>query len=86
MREEFYRDLLESGWIHKPLTLKKEASLEEERRKQQVVRRKPIWTGSGDGCFHSRGQGQCRIKEVKGQDCLEMRGKLRLGFWPQDMP
>ncbi|HIZ64560.1 MAG TPA: glycoside hydrolase family 9 protein [Candidatus Blautia pullicola] len=86
MREEFYRDLLESGWIHKPLTLKKEASLEEERRKQQVVRRKPIWTGSGDGCFHSRGEGQCRIKEVKGQDCLEMRGKLRLGFWPQGMP
>ncbi len=93
MRKEFAEELIRSGWIHRPLSVKREGSMDAERKNRSVLAAKEVWAGSG-GAFLCREQGQCRIlsrKVCRDGVCreeryLEMEGALRQDGWPEGMP
>lgn len=86
MRKEFAEELEKSGWIHRPLFINREDSIEEEIRREQVISRKPLWRGPADGEFAAGDQGSCRITEEKGTVCLSMEAALKTKCWPKGMP
>lgn len=86
MRKEFYKELEESGWIHKPLKLNMEDSMEEERKSARVLKKKVLWNGKNEGVFQNRDQGICRIVQREDGECLYMEGRLRQNCWPFSMP
>ncbi len=43
MLETFRKELVQSGYIHSPLPLHRERSLEAEREKKEVLKRKAVW-------------------------------------------
>ena len=53
MRKEFLEELEDGGWLHRPLPLHMENSMEEERRNARVLERKCLWQGEKDGIFVS---------------------------------
>lgn len=46
MKKEFKQELIQTGYIHSPLPLHQERSLEAERAKKEVLKSRPIWTDS----------------------------------------
>lgn len=42
MRTEFLNELQESGWIHRPLFIKEEHSMERVRKNRKVSKRKKV--------------------------------------------
>ena len=47
---EFQQELEESGYIHRPLPLHEEVSLEQREKEKKVTATCPIWTGNGKIC------------------------------------
>lgn len=66
MVETFRKELIESGYIHSPLPLHRERSLEAEREKKAVLKRKTIWKEAGCAPVQS-GIGGMEIAEGAGR-------------------
>ena len=47
---EFQQELEESAYIHRPLPLHEEVSLEQREKEKKVTARKTVWSGDGKGC------------------------------------
>ena len=63
MQKTFQEELIRTGYIHSPLPLHTERSLEAERAKKEVKKRKRIWDGGKDMPVHS---GIGRMERVAG--------------------
>lgn len=86
MRENFLDELRKSGWIHRPLSVNKDDSIEADIKNKKVLLRKPLWCKKSDGDFSVKGQGNCRIVQEEDKEYLRMEGKLKLDYWPEGMP
>lgn len=86
MRKEFLKELEESGWIHRPLPLHMENSIESERKEAKIFKKKVLWQGTKDGVFVCRDQGSCFPIKEEDCECLRMTGRLKLDYWPGSMP
>lgn len=67
MREAFRKELEASGYVHSPLPLHQERSLEAEREKKEVKDRRKIWDGT-QKMPELLGIGALSLQENKGQD------------------
>lgn len=67
MKREFQEELIRSGYIHAPLPLHRERSLEAEREKKEVLQKKVIWDGTQEAPLHS-GIGAIKIMDGTGQN------------------
>lgn len=86
MRKEFLEELEDGGWLHRPLPLHMENSMEEERRNARVLERKCLWQGEKDGIFVSGDQGRCFTIQEEKSEYLRMEGILKIDYWPAGMP
>lgn len=94
MREEFREELVKSGWIHRPLPVKWEDSMDAERKGRTVAARRTVWPGEDGRGFICPEQGRCRVLPCvncedgipKEEECLEMEGELRKDYWPEGIP
>lgn len=94
MRKDFHKELIKSGWLHRPLPVKWEDSMDAERKSRKVTARKKLWPKDEGESFVCTAQGECRIGFCtwyengvpKEGECLEMEGELRQDFWPEGMP
>lgn len=73
MRQEFKEELIRTGYIHSPLPLHAERSLEAERTRKKVLQRKTLWDGEGI-CPKLSGIGVMKkMKAVKEQGSASVR-------------
>lgn len=94
MRKDFHEELIKSGWLHRPLPVKWEDSMDAERKDREVTGRKKLWPGSEGKSFVCTEQGKCHVNACtwhengidKEGKCLEMEGELKKDFWPEGMP
>ena len=85
MNREFLKDLSDSGFIHKPLPLHPEKSLEATLENKEVLKSKTIWkNGNLDGVTQS-GSATLGLSEdggVNGKSALTMTAPFRSEEWP----
>lgn len=67
MTETFREELIRSGYVHFPLPLHQERSLEREREEKEVLDRKILWDGKGLAFTHA-GRGRIEIREDSGRN------------------
>ena len=65
MKEIFQKELISSGYVHSPLPLHQEKSLEREREEKPVLARSVIWDGSQRLPEHS-GRGAVAKRDGRG--------------------
>ena len=46
MKETFRKELIQTGYVHSPLPLHQEKSLEREREEKPILAKKVIWDGT----------------------------------------
>ena len=68
MKETFRKELIQTGYVHSPLPLHQEKSLEREREEKPILAKKVIWDGTQKLPEHS-GRGA-----VAGRDGMGRRG------------
>lgn len=64
MLESFRKELRESGYIHRPLPLHEERSLEAELWQKPVAAEKPLWTAGGPYAPRHDGIGGMSLPEA----------------------
>lgn len=86
---EFEQELMESGYIHRPLPLHEEKSLEQREREKTVTRRKTVWSKDGGSCCGnpvSLERGTVEITQFEGEAVATMEAPLLCECWPEGMP
>lgn len=86
MRETFRRELIQTGYVHSPLPLHQEKSLETERAGKDIVRRRDIWNGEERMPAHS---GIGTMERVAGggqtgQDAIRVKGPVTRNTLPYE--
>ena len=86
MREIFRRELIQTGYVHSPLPLHQEKSLEAEREGKEIVRRRIIWDGGENMPSHSGIGTMERAAEGgrNGQDAVRVRGSVMRNTLPYE--
>ena len=86
MDGEFEKELRESGYIHRPLPLHRERSLEERLKQKEILESRPLWE-AGSGCdFICREQGEAFRAEEGEDTVIEVKAPLTCPCWPKGMP
>ena len=70
---------MESGYIHRPLPLHEEASLEQTEREKKVTARRTVWSGDGEGCCGnpvSMERGTVETVRIEEENVLAMEAPL----------
>lgn len=67
MLETFRKELIESGYVHSPLPLHRERSLEAERERKPVLKRRAVWK-NGSALPVQSGIGRMEIVEGAGRE------------------
>ena len=86
---EFQQELEESGYIHRPLPLHEEVSLEQREKEKKVTARKTVWSGDGKGCCGdpvSMERGTVETVRLEAETVLAMEAPLMCRCWPEGMP
>lgn len=87
MSKEFYEELLSTGFVHSPLPLHPELSLEAELLKKPVLKSKTIFANGEPFNFTHAGSGEIEKASgcgVNGGDALKMTAPLRLASLAED--
>ena len=85
MQREFWTEVLESGFIHKPLPLHNERSLEAYIGKKAVKERRVIWKDGTLAGVSGSGSATVGLAEGAGADgkaALYMEAPFRSETWP----
>lgn len=85
MNREFMREVEASGYIHRPLPLHPERSLEAELANKQVLKRKSIWHNGTECDFIHSGVGNMYLAQGEGHDgknAIAMTAPLRADTFP----
>ena len=80
---------MESGYIHRPLPLHEEVSLEQTEREKKVTARRAVWSGDGEGCCGnpvSMERGTVETVRIEAENMLAMEAPLLCPCWPEGMP
>ncbi|MDF2543275.1 MAG: glycoside hydrolase [Herbinix sp.] len=85
MREQFQKDLVRSGFLHRPLPLHQEGALEKELESRTVLYRKTIWNKVSSLQPHHEGEGHIRVDEIDEELVLSLTGKPITYCWPEAM-
>ena len=80
MREEFQRELRESLYIHRPLPLHQERSLEASFPAKRVLASKVLY-GGGSAAAQVSGGGVAKLEQTG--ETLTVRAPLRASYWPE---
>ena len=83
MHSEFLQELRDSLYIHRPLPLHPERSLEASFPRKKVLRSKPLYDGQ-TSVSPPRGNGVSRLEERDGTITVE--APLRADHWPEGAP
>ena len=86
MRKTFCRELIQTGYIHSPLPLHQERSLEAEQAQKDIVKRRTIWNGGEEMPSHS-GIGTMERMEKggkEGEDAIRVRASVMRNTLPYD--
>ncbi len=85
MNQNFMKDLLASGYVHAPLALHPENSLEAVLPNKEVLARKSIWYNGSESDFIHNGTGKMFLAEGAGHDgsnAIAMGAPLRADTFP----
>ena len=80
---------MESGYIHRPLPLHEEVSLEQTERERKVTARRAVWSGDREGCCGnpvSMERGTVETVRIEAENMLAMEAPLLCPCWPEGMP
>lgn len=83
MRVEFLNELQESGWIHRPLFIKKEYSMEQVRKNRKVTKKKKIKIEKSKLLVQ---HGKCKKYNFGDDEILWIKGGWQKSIWPEEMP
>lgn len=83
MRAEFLNELQESGWIHRPLFIKKEYSMEQVRKNRKVTKKKKIKIEKSKLLVQ---HGKCKKYNFGDDEILWIKGGWQKSIWPEEMP
>lgn len=87
MRKQFEEELQQTLYIHKPLPLHKENSLEAEFGAKRVTDRKCIWDGVTKGYEPAaQNQGRITIEETAEGKVIRLKANLTADHWPEGAP
>lgn len=86
MNGDFTMELAESGYIHKPLPLHEERSLEQKLKNKSVLGRKILWESGAGYSFCSVEQGKAEMVCNEDQKWITMEAPLVCDCWPEGMP
>lgn len=82
MRTEFLNELQESGWIHRPLFIKEEHSMERVRKNRKVSKRKKVKIEETKLLVQ---HGKCEKYNLGSEGVLWIEGNLQDTVWPEEM-
>jgi hypothetical protein len=86
VKEQFQKDLIQSGFLHRPLPLYEEGSLEKVWEKRVVLDQKEIWNSDTIVQPFHTGEGRITLeKEEDGNKMLCLRGNTITYCWPEAM-
>lgn len=86
MREEFQKDIIQSGLIHKPLPLYEDGSLEKKWEKRKVLDQRAIWSKDTPYLPVHDGEGKITVEAVEAGDRIfSLRGNTITYCWPEAM-
>lgn len=83
---EFERELEESGYIHRPLPVHSEDSLEWRIKQKEIGKRNVLWEGGLGLTYRLTEQGTSREIEESKERLLEIKAPLQCQCWPKNMP
>lgn len=83
MRKEFFNELQESGWIHRPLFVKEEQSMKKIRENRKINKKKRIKIDETKLQVQHGGYEKCNHGD---EEILWLEGKLQDLTWPEEMP
>lgn len=85
MKEEFRKELIQSGFLHKPLPLYEEGRLDTGLLKRKILERRPIWAADIYPKLHHSGEGRISIEKEDGAQAVKLMGAPITYCWPEAM-
>lgn len=84
----FMEELVESGYIHRPLPIHPELSMEQRLKEKSVLKRKTLWeNGTGrTPCLLEQGNMYITEGESREGKLLAVKAPLECDCWPKTMP
>lgn len=89
MHDILKKDLLATGYIHRPLPLHEEKSLEALNEKKKVLDSRLISKIDSLEGWQHRGQGELSYnpeREISGSGCIRLKAPTIMGSWPPGAP
>ena len=82
------KELAESGWIHMPLPLHEENSLEAVCAQKPVLASRSVWEGEENAGWRSTGRGEVTVlrDENLGKNILRLEAKTVYDSFPDGLP
>lgn len=85
MKEKFRKELIQSGFLHRPLPLYEEGRLETSLLKRKIMERKPVWADYVYPELHHSGEGIVSIEKEDDTQTIKLMGESITYCWPEAM-